>query len=449
MLTRTIIHKLKKWAKSPGRKPLLLRGARQVGKTVAVNLFSSSFEQYISLNLERKKDREIFEAGLSAHDLYQAILLSGKYHHDKNTLLFIDEIQQCPAAVASLRYFLEDLPDLAVIAAGSLLEVMLQRNEISFPVGRVEQLYMDPLTFEEFLLASGEDSLIDAFNTVPLPQFAFPKLLDTFHRYAMIGGMPEIVDYYFKDKAVSNLNNLYQSLLQSYLDDIGKYAVGGVQAQILRHCIETSPFEAGKRINFAGFGNSNYKSREIGECLRMLERAMLIKLIYPTVSTAVPIVPDFKKHPKLQFLDTGLCNFFVGLQQYYLTADDLHSFYKGRMAEHVVLQEIIAHSENILQKTCFWTRESKNSSAEIDCVLQYKSSLIPVEVKSGKSGKLHSVHLFIDAAKDSKVAVRLSSACYSEESIKTPKGNPFTLLNIPYVHASKINSYLDQMESAI
>lgn len=205
--------------------------------------------------------------------------------------------------------------------------------------------------------------------------------------------------------------------------------------------IETAPFEAAKRIKLGGFCNSNYKAREVGEAVKALESAMLVKRLYPSTSLELPIVPDLKKHPKLQFLDTGLVNYFVGLQ-HYLLKENLHAFYKGLMAEHIVAQELIATQTNHLQKLCFWVREKTSSNAEVDFIVQHRAGLIPVEVKSGAVGSLKSLHLFMDESSWS-CAVRLSASGVQVDRCTTPKGKEFTLINLPYFLASKITEYVD------
>ena len=190
MFQRSILHGLTEWSEKPHRKPLILRGARQVGKTTAVSMLAEKFDQYIYLNLELKEDLQLFEQGYKVSELFEAIcFLKNKDPQKHRTLLFIDEIQSSPEAVATLRYFFEDLPHIYVIAAGSLLESLLDRH-ISFPVGRVEYLKMHPLTFEEFLGATGEAQAVEILDRIPLPDFAHDKLLKLFHRYTLIGGMP-------------------------------------------------------------------------------------------------------------------------------------------------------------------------------------------------------------------------------------------------------------------
>jgi predicted AAA+ superfamily ATPase len=299
MLKRAILLNLQKWANSTDRKPLILRGARQVGKTCAVNMFSKNFDIFIYLNLEIHREAMLFSKKLDVKELFQSILLYKKIQKiNGKVLLFIDEIQHCPAAVAVLRYFYEDLPEIYVIAAGSLFEIMMQKNKISFPVGRVEYLYMYPLTFREYLYAVNHDS-VSLLDTIPLPRYCEEHLFSHFHKYTQIGGMPEVVAKYLKTGDLISLNNIYQSLLNSYLDDIAKYARNPSNEAVLRHCIESAPYEAGQRIKFAGFGKSNYRSREVGDAIKTLQRAMLISLFYPSTSTEIPIMPDRKKSPRL------------------------------------------------------------------------------------------------------------------------------------------------------
>ncbi len=445
MFERAVLQTLKTWSTRSVRKPLVVRGARQVGKTFAVRMFGAGFGRFIEMNLEDRRNRDLFESDLSIQDLWQAILLESNPAHAaplENTLLFIDEIQESPRAVQRLRFFYEQIPGLRVIAAGSLLEAMLTAEQISFPVGRVEYTFMRPLTFREFLVAMGEVQAVAAFDQVPHAKFAFPKLLDLFHRYTLIGGMPEAIERYVEHREIAALKAVYQNLLTSYLDDSAKYVQSQSKKAIMRHCIEQIPFEAASRITFNGFGNSAYRSREVGEALRTIERAMLITLIYPSTSTSIPIRPDFKKKPRLQFIDTGLVNYFVGLQGRFFEYDDLHGFYRGKLAEHIVGQELLGRANNTLEKLCFWVREKSQSRAEVDFLLQHEKWPLPVEVKAGKTGSLRSLHQFIDAS-HVPWAVRLYSGPLGIDSLKTPGGTPYRLLNLPYFLAGKLFDHLE------
>ena len=445
MFYRKIIDLLRKWKNKPNRKPLILRGARQVGKTTAIQMFSKEFDNYIYLNLELKKDRDIFNESLSIPEIYQAILvLKNIVLKDGKTLIFIDEIQNSPVAVKMLRYFYEEMKELYVIAAGSLFEIMLERHDISFPVGRVEFLYMYPFSFEEFLIAKNENQILEVYRTVPVKQYAKSKLLNLFHQYTLIGGMPEIIREYVNNTDISSLAIIYESLITSYINDSDKYAKNPTMRNILRHCIESIPFESGKRIKFQGFGNSNYRSREISEALRIIERAMLIYLIYPSTSTQIPIITNYKKSPKLQFIDTGLLNYFVDLKADFFHYENIHSFYKGLIAEHIVRQELITQNMYDNKKITFWVREKPQSNSEVDILLQYKNYAVPVEVKSGKSGTLRSLHQFINHS-NHPYAVRLYAGDFEITESITPAGKPYKLLNLPYFLAGKINEYIEML----
>ena len=303
MFKRGIENRLAEWADQINRKPLLLRGARQVGKTIAVRNFAERFDCFIELNLESSGDRAPFGRGLEVEDIFQAIVLRANARPvEGKTLLFLDEIQDCPEAVQVLRYFCEKMPHLHVIGAGSLLEMSLAKAEIEFPVGRVQHLVMYPLSFAEYLNAIGESDAAIMLDEVPLPPHAADHLLDLFHRYALVGGMPEVVAEYARTRDTPALRDIYESLLQSYLDDVPKYARNDTMARVLDHCIRTAPVEAGNRITFAGFGQSNYRSREVGEALRTLEKALLLHLLYPTTATQTRCALTCARLPTSSFL---------------------------------------------------------------------------------------------------------------------------------------------------
>ena len=443
MLKRNIRDELIAWKNRADRKPLILRGARQVGKTTAIEMFSKEFENYIYLNLELGKDRNIFRDDLDVRELYQSVLIQKNVTLKAGrTLIFIDEIQNSPVAVKMLRYFYEELNEISVIGAGSLLEIMLEKSDIAFPVGRVEYMYLYPMSFDEYLKAKNEVPALNAFNELPIKKYAHSRLISLFHEYALIGGMPEIVNSYLESGNIKALDRIYESLLISYVSDAEKYAKNNTMRHVLRHVIESLPFESGKRIKYQGFGNSNYKSREVGEALRTIEKAMLIYLIFPSTDTGIPIQNDYKKSPVLQFLDTGLLNYFVGLQSEYINYKDLQSFYRGVIAEHIVRQELIASDMLNNKKSPFWVREKKQSNAEVDIVLQFKNLVIPIEVKSGKTGMLKSLHQFMDSVEHS-YAIRIYAGDFELTSAKTTRGKQYQLLNLPYYLAGKLFKYIE------
>ncbi len=447
MFQRNILGQLEKWKSAPSRKPLVLRGARQVGKTTAVNIFSKSFEQYAYFNLELNEDRKLFSADISFYELLEAIFYYKKITRKKETLIFIDEIQNVPSAVSMLRYFYEKAKDIYVIAAGSLLESLIDRH-ISFPVGRVDYLFMYPLFFDEFLKAVDENETAELLNTVPIPAFAHQKILKLFYRYTRIGGMPEIVKIYNDENDLNRLPDVYQNLLISYMDDVEKYARNQTQAKIIRHCIKSAFWEAGNRIKFEGFGNSSYRSREISESLNILEKAMLLKLIYPATTTTPPIIPNRKKAPKLIMLDTGLINHFSGIQKDFFMLEDLNNLYKGRISEHIIAQELKGIFSSSLNGFNFWVRQKKESSAEVDFIIPWQGFTIPLEVKSGAAGRLRSLHQFMDNAPH-PFAVRFWAGKLQIDKTRTIAGKEFYLLNLPFYTAGKLMQYLDWFVNSV
>ena len=421
---------------------MVLRGARQVGKTTAVDLFGAEFRQYVSLNLDHPGDREIFDRELPLARTLEAIFfLKNADPAEASTLLFLDEIQNSPHAVQLLRYFAEERADLPVVAAGSLLEAALDRYRISFPVGRVEFLYVYPLTFAEYV-AAAPGRLQDAMATVPCPGYALAPLRRLFRDYVLIGGMPEIAASYLRHRDLGRLPRLYEGLLVSYADDAAKYARGATQLGHLRHVIETAPLQAGERISFQGFGGSNFRSREMADALRTLERAMLLFLLFPTTAVHPPPLPDLRKSPRLLYLDTGLVNYRAGLQTGFLSVTDLGALYRGRLAEHVVGQEMLAADRRTHAKPRFWVRQKAGATAEVDYLHQYRDRLVPVEVKSGSSGALRSLHQFMQRA-DHDLAVRLWDGDIDLHAAKTPEGRRFRLLNLPYFLVHQLDAYLN------
>jgi len=441
MFYRKTIVQLRSWADNPKRKPLVLRGARQVGKTTIVELFAKEFDTFFHLNLERGADRNIFEENNSAADVLTAIyLFKNKLRKNGRTLLFIDEIQNSPKAVALLRYFYEDIPDLHVIAAGSLLETLIDRK-ISFPVGRVEYLAMRPCSFSEFLSALGENQLRDSLLNVDLPAAIHAHVMKLFNDYTLIGGMPEVVASYAAKRDWVALRKIYDTIIAGYQDDTEKYAKNDTHLNVIRHILIYGWRFAGQRIKFENFANSNYKSREMGEAFRTLEKAMLLELSYPTTATGIPLIPDLKKSPKLLWVDTGIVNHVTGLQQELFGTKDISDAWRGKIAEHIVAQSLLSCNDSVLARRNFWVREVKNSQAEVDFVLQHRTRLVPIEVKSGDNAKLKSLHLFMEQS-SGDMAVRFWSQPLSRDTVTLPSGKKYTLLNVPFYYAECLEDIL-------
>lgn len=446
MFKRNILNELSKWAKKSKRKPLVIRGARQVGKTTVVRMFSSEFDQYISLNLERDEERILFERDYPFSDLVISLFLySGNKREGNRTLIFIDEIQNSPKAISLLRYFYEDTPELYVIAAGSSLESVLD-NKISFPVGRVEYLAMHPCNFKEYLNANNQEQLNEVLDNSEVPAYAHDLLMSWYRKYATTGGMPEVVASYATYVDLTALHPIYDTLIQSYLEDIEKYARSSAQVQYIRHVVGNAFGEAGSKITFEKFANSAYRSREMKEAFLVAEQAMLLKLVYPCTSSQFPVQANLRRKPRLHVVDTGLINHIKGLLGEMVFSENISDVFRGTIAEHIVGQELLATSSSVLHRIHFWIREKKESSAEVDYILPWRGMLIPIEVKSGTIGKLKSLHIFMDQAPHS-IAVRVWQGAYSRVKVRTATGKEFTLLNLPFYLVHRIEYELNKLSS--
>jgi len=442
MYQRIINQSVIEWSQKRDRMPLILRGARQIGKTTIVNEFGQRYTQFLKLNLEIKADRDLFERDYEIDDLISAIHfhLKKPINSSVTVLLFIDEIQSCPSAANYLRYFYEKRNDIHVIAAGSLLETLIDKH-VSFPVGRVEYLFMYPFSFSEYLLAANEHEAYEAIQKIPRPEFTHARLLDLFHQYTLVGGMPAAITAFLNQKDILAANTLYENLVIAFMDDVEKYAENKTMAQVIRHAIAHAPLASGERIHFHGFGHSNYRSREMGEALRTLEKAMLLRLIYPTTQAILPAETNHRKSPRLQFLDIGLINHIAGLQQHYFSIKDLNAIYRGKIIESVVGQELLTISPHTQQPLKFWVREKAQSNAEVDYIIPFEKYLIPIEIKSGASGQLKSLMQFMEIT-DHDFAIRLYAGTIQWSTLKTPSGREFRLLNLPYYLAGEIKNYI-------
>lgn len=442
MFQRLALKALRQWAEKEGRKPLVLRGARQVGKTTLVKIFAEEFDVFIYLNLEEKVNADLFTMDVSFEDLLAGIYVkAGIKMENQRTLIFIDEIQNVPDAVKVLRYFYEKRSDLYVIAAGSLLESLVG-NHISFPVGRVEYMALHPCTFTEFLGALGENILVEQIEQLEVPQSVHSYVMDLFKKYMIVGGLPEAVANYAKRKDWVSLNEIFNSLLSGYKDDIEKYAQRPKEQDILRYILNYGWGLAGQRFQFSKFCSSSYKSAEMGNAFRTLEKTLLLELVYPLISTSFPILPDLKRSPKLLWLDTGLVNYVAGMQESLLFTSDTDELWNGHIAEQVVGQELLGASFAFGVKRMFWVRDARNSQAEVDFVYKYKSHLIPVEVKTGDNSKLRSLHQYMDESQED-IALRLWNGPLTSDLIRLPSGKQYTLYNMPFYYAGQLETFFN------
>ena len=417
--------KLKKWFKKSNRKPLIIRGARQVGKSTLVRMFAKKNNLHLyEINLERYlKLTAVFTTHDTSKILRELEYICQKgYILKQPSLLFLDEIQAIPIAIQALRYFYEDLPELPIIAAGSLLEFSLSKYSYSMPVGRIEYLFLGPVSFEETVSAFGETDLIKLLNGYSFPDFfpttAHDRLLEILRIYFLTGGMPEAVQTYIDTNDFNEVFDIQISILETYKDDFAKYAK---QVDLLRlhKVFDYIPRSVGNKIKYVNI-DPDEQSIKLRQALDLLTKAQVAIKAYHTDASGLPLQAtiNYKKF-KMFFMDCGLMNNMCGLQ--WISSDKLKTrefINKGNIAEQFIAQHLaFLGKNNRSQNLTYWLREARSSNAEIDFVLQIGQSIVPIEVKAGKSGTLKSL-LHFSYQKKIPVAIRFDLNMPTIQSIK-------------------------------
>lgn len=436
MFKRSIYHGLEQWKLRKNRLPLIVRGARQTGKTTIIKEFAKQFKHFIYLNLEDTDTRKLITASFDETIKLIELKISKKIPRD-NTLIFIDEIQASPEAVSHIRFFLEKMPEVFLICAGSLLEIKLSKKQISFPTGRVEYLFLTPMSLYEYLDAAGKRQHLEVIYGDPkaITQEIHNMLMEEVYSYFQIGGMPAAVQSFQDTKSFAEVKRFHLNLYQSILDDIGKY-VSKSEEKYIQLVFESAPLKIAERIIYGNFNNSGYRCREIKHAFDILQKAFLVYRILPTSTVNLPAFHNLGKAPKLFFFDTGMVNSRL-MQPFNKEQITANSSIRGNFSEQFIFQELLALQKQLPESLYFWTRETKNSHAEIDFCGAYNGSLVPIEVKYGPAGKLRSVGVFMEQAPH-KIAVRFYNGLPSiNHNVHTGKGVPFTLINIPLYLAGR------------
>jgi len=398
---RQITEELRKWKEKPNRKPVVLRGARQVGKTTVIRQLGIEFDNFVEINFEEFSDMAaFFEENLNPHEIISNLqnYLNVKID-DNRTLLFFDEIQACPRALMSLRYFFEKRPGLHLIAAGSLIDFQLEA--ISFPVGRVDFYYLYPLNFLEFLYAISEEKLFpDSSYSQKIPEATHKRLLSLLRNYTIIGGMPQVVKEYATTGDLGECQNIQTSIIETFQADFFKYSKKN-QIKYLTTVFNAIPLQLGRKFKYTNISNL-YKSRELGMAFELLEKAGLLIPVYHTSANGIPLEHEknFKKF-KVIFFDIGLAIRILRIPlKELLLISDITLVNEGGIAEQLVGQELLAYS-SCREKghLYYWHREAKSSNAELDYIIESEGKVIPIEVKSGFKGTIKSLQLFINEKK--------------------------------------------------
>ncbi|MDO4512336.1 MAG: AAA family ATPase [Bacteroidales bacterium] len=417
---RLIDKSLEEWAKIDDHKPILLRGARQVGKSSSVKHLGRKFKNYAEINFEKTPIyKDVFEIDLDpVRIVSQLSALCGTTIVPGKTLLFLDEIQECPKAVMSLRFFREELPQLHVIAAGSLLEFALD-DLPTFGVGRIHSVFMRPMSFDEFEMACGFDALLKAKNEAsaehPLPEPLYKTILEHYRTYMMVGGMPEVVLKWVKTHDYIQCQEVQDDIIVSYEDDFPKYK-NKVNPDLLRAVMRSAAIQCGRKFVYANV--AGYKTHAVKQALDLLYRAGILVPVTHTSANGLPLggEADSAKR-KVIFLDCGLLlrtlNMALGditeITTRIITASAADLVNKGAIAEQVAGTELLVYkSANLRHELYYWAREAKNSLAEVDYVESLGNAVTPIEVKANVQGGMKSLWVFMREKKLHR-AVRCSA----------------------------------------
>ncbi|MEN8215221.1 MAG: AAA family ATPase [Pseudomonadota bacterium] len=443
---------IQKWLQNKNRKPLIIRGARQVGKSTLVELFAKQHQQNLfNVNLERYPQlSEVFSSLDPEQILQQIEALPRMARMSNDMLLFLDEIQAVPEAIPALRYFYEDRPELPLISAGSLLEFALSEHQFSMPVGRIQYLHLGPMTFTEFLAALGEDKLYHFIRHYELGQeigaVVHQRLLQLLRSYYFVGGMPEAVAIFADTRSYHEVSEVHNSIIETYREDFPKYT-GSRNLNRMLNVFNFVARHVGIKIKYTNISRSD-QSITIKKDLELLAMARVISKVVHSHCSGLPLQADIEeKVYKLLFLDVGLMNAICGLNWRNISQlDEMKLINEGAIAEQFIgqhLQASLAETPN--RELTYWLREGRSSNAEVDYVIALEGKIIPIEIKSGATGSLKSLHQFM-GNKATPVAIRFYASLPTINQIKTiiPVGKQrqeisYPLISLPLYLVERLN----------
>lgn len=443
-LFRSAQLQLAEWLDAARRKPLVIRGARQVGKsTVVRQLAAARGMPLLEVNLEQHRRLDTVFATLNVKSILLELEAVGRATPTPGTLLFLDEIQATPSALAALRYLYEARPDLPVIAAGSLLEFVLQTADFSMPVGRIEYLHLGPLTFREFLHAVGEADLVEfgaRWNpNDPWADAAHQRLAARLREFLLVGGMPEAVAVHAEGHGMDAVRRVQRSIVSTYRDDFAKYSSTSASLLRLQAVFDFVPTALGQKIKYVNISREQ-KSRELRSALELLALARVVWPVNHSDSSGVPLGAQIDPHVyKCLFLDVGLASHMTGVDLSTLGKWNLRQLvHEGGLAEQFVGQHLLFRKDGLEVPTLhYWLREGRSTNAEVDFVIEHGRSVVPVEVKAGTTGGLRSLQQFFarSLTSDHRIALRLdlNPPSLSEHEHRRPGGQSvrYQLLSLP------------------
>ncbi|MCC7518921.1 MAG: ATP-binding protein [Verrucomicrobiae bacterium] len=427
---------LSEWRNRSDRKPLVVRGARQVGKTHLVEHWGQGhFKVVVKLDLERERDLHALFEGQDPRKLLEEIsLLKGQRLVPGECLLFLDEVQACPRALSALRYFHEIIPEVHVVAAGSLLDFALREFKHSMPVGRIEYLFLHPMSFEEFLLATEGEPLVTHLQNFHLGDevnaAVATRIKESLRRYFFIGGMPEAVHASTEKAGLVDIQRIQSSIVQTMQDDFAKYGTR-LQQDLLRKAFRHVAQHVGRKIKYVNISRES-RSAEVKTALGLLAQSRVVHLVLHTSANGIPLGAETnERHFKGLFLDIGLANQLCGLNL--APIEELLTVNEGGLAEQFVGQELLCSGLRFQEEPLFyWHREARNANAEVDYVISEGRSILPVEVKAAKGGALRSVFQFLQEKRQAK-AIRFYAGKTGIETLAVPgeSGSGIKLLSLP------------------
>jgi len=417
-MKRLIDKQLLAWKNNIYRKSLLIHGARQIGKTYAVRQLGATYQNFVEIDFEDKPYLiPIFEYDFDTSRIVKE--LSEKLNitiDPKTTLLFFDEIQVAPRVITALRYFYEKMPELHVIAAGSLVAFAIQK--VGMPVGRVQELNMYPLSFLEFLWATGHDALAQEIIDNPpeksANQDSHQTALKLLGEYIAVGGMPDAVTKWCETKDINECFDVFKTIIVNYRQDFNKYA-DKLQLKYVALLFDHVPHFLGQQFKFSSIPG-DYKKNELSPCLDLLETAGIVTPVLSSAGNGIPMGAEANLNDfKIIFLDVALSQAILGLQSGDWPIDPLKEFVnKGGLVEAFVGQELLVYSTHLINnKLYYWHKETRDIHAEVDYLIQNGPFVIPVEVKSSSGTTLKSLYTFLETHPKSPYGIRFSTQNYS------------------------------------
>ena len=438
---RLAIEELYEWKKSANRKPLIIEGARQVGKTWLMKEFGKqAYEKTVYINFDsNSRMAELFSSDLEIGRIIMGLeLYSDVKITPENTLIIFDEVQEVPRALASLKYFYENAPEYNIICAGSLLGIALHQGT-SFPVGKVDFLNLYPLSFKEFLMAMGKEKYVDLMNSGDYEMMtAFKQdLIDSLKHYYFVGGMPEAAQSWLDTHEIVNASSVHRRIVNTYIDDFAKYSLGADLA-LMQSVFRAIPAHVGEKVKYVNYSR-DVKAAKVASIIDLFIKARIVCPVVHSDANGIPLGAEERMSSrKLLFLDVGLMNYANGLTWSQLSGmNDVSLVNEGKMAEQFVGQHLFFRQGDFEEpRLNYWLREGAKGNAEVDYIVEDGASVLPIEVKAGASGSLKALRqMLLD--KNLERAIRFDASPFSRQTVSLGGSMTYELTTLPLYAIAK------------